>query len=186
MECAFFEVRGQEYGAILGRRGGAAGAPSQVLEKKSPRRFQKKTLSRYDAALARFFDYEPCGVRRIFGDPMALIRFTGTFFSTRFRKWAREIFSGQNVAPLFQTFFPYHGMMPHSLVFSTTSRAALDESLETPWRLFVLRPLFLTLGQKILAARRFVGSHGKTLWLLVVLFFIFFAPLYNIYIYISY
>ena len=77
-------------------------------------------------------------------------------------------------------------MMPHDLVFRPTGYVALDESLETPWHLFVLRLLFSQLGQKLLAARRFSGSHAKTLWLLVVLFFIFFAPLYNIYIYIFY
>jgi hypothetical protein len=86
----------------------------------------------------------------------------------------------------FQKKIPYHGMMPHDLVFRPTGYAALDESLGTPWRLFVLRPLFLQLGQKLLVAPRFSGSHTKTLRLLVVLFFIFFAPLYNIYIYIFY
>ena len=86
----------------------------------------------------------------------------------------------------FQKKIPYHGMMPHDLVFRPTGYVALDDSLETPWRLFVLRPLFFHFSQNVFAARRFGASHAKTLWLLVVLFFIFFAPLYNIYIYIFY
>jgi hypothetical protein len=73
------------------------------------------------------------------------------------KKWAPKIFARQNVAPLFQTFFPYHGMMPHSIVFSTTSRVAFDDSLETPWRLFVLRALFCRLVQKKMGAENFRG-----------------------------
>jgi hypothetical protein len=96
----------------------------------------------------------------------------------------RPTFLKKKSSRRFQKKIPYHGMMPHDLVFRPTGYVALDDSLATPWRLFVLRPLFSQLGQKLLAARRFSGSHAKTLWLLVVLFFIFFAPLYNIYIYI--
>jgi hypothetical protein len=99
---------------------------------------------------------------------------------------ARPTFLKKKSSRRFQKKIPYHGMMPHDLVFRLPGYVALDDSLETPWRLFVLRPLFSQLGQKLLAVRRFVGSHAKTLWLLVVLFFIFFAPLYNIYIYIFY
>jgi hypothetical protein len=47
---------------------------------------KKKSLSRYDAALDRFSPHEPRGARRFFGDPMALIRFTGTFLPARFLK----------------------------------------------------------------------------------------------------
>ena len=85
----------------------------------------------------------------------------------------------------FQKKIPYHGMMPHDLVFRPTSYVALDDSLETPWRLFVLRPLFSQLGQKVLAARRF-GFARENLVASCGTFFIFFAPLYNIYIYIFY
>jgi hypothetical protein len=98
----------------------------------------------------------------------------------------RPTFLKKKSSRRFQKKIPYHGMMPHDLVFRLPAPLRLDDSLETPWRLFVLRPLFSQLGQKLLAPRRFSGSHAKTLWLLVVLFFIFFAPLYNIYIYIFY
>jgi hypothetical protein len=62
------------------------------------------SLSRYDAALARFSRYEPCGARRFFGDPMELIRFTDTFFSTRFEKWRRKFPGPKRCAP-FPNFF---------------------------------------------------------------------------------
>jgi hypothetical protein len=123
---------------------------AQNFGKKIAATFSKKnSLSRYDAARPRFSPYGLCGARRIFGDPMALIRFTATFSPTRFRPGgAPKIFSGQNPRADFPNFFPYHGMMPHSPVFRPTSHAALDDSLATPWRLFVLRPLFLQLAPR--------------------------------------
>jgi hypothetical protein len=105
------------------------------------------SLSRYDAARPRFSRYEPRGARRFFGDPMALIRFTATFLPTRAKKRAPPpTFFEKKIVSTFSKKNPYHGMMPHDLVFRATSPAALDDSLETPWRLFVLRPLFCRLG----------------------------------------
>jgi hypothetical protein len=76
------------------------------LKKNSPRRFQKKSLSRYDAARPRFSPHEPRGARRFFGDPMALIRFTATFLPARANKNGRpNFFSGQNPRADFPNFF---------------------------------------------------------------------------------
>ena len=66
-------------------------------------------------------------------------------------------------------------MMPHDLVFRPTGYVALDKSLETPWRLFVLRPLFSKLGQNFSAARRF-GFARENLVASCGTFFYFFCP----------
>jgi hypothetical protein len=78
-------VRATKHGTIDSAFAGVlGGAWPTFLEKKIVATFSKKnSLSRYDAARPRFSPYELCGARRFFGDPMALIRFTTTFFSTR-------------------------------------------------------------------------------------------------------
>jgi hypothetical protein len=78
------------------------------LKKKIAATFSKKnSLSRYDAALDRFSPHEPRGARQIFGDPMALIRFTTTFSPARAKKnvGRRQLFEKKNRRDVFKLFF---------------------------------------------------------------------------------
>jgi hypothetical protein len=138
------------------------GRPAKFLEKKSSRRFQKKIpyhgMMPHDLV---FRPTSPAALDESLETPWRLFVLRPLFCRLGFEKGRRKNFRAKTLAPISQTFFPYHGMMPHDLVFRPTSYVALDDSLETPWRLFVLRPLFLQLGQNFFPPE---GIHIFTLY----------------------